>query len=183
MAITHAIAHAKPRTHAPPAALLEYLNDQLTRNYTRGGTFITAFYAILDPKSRTLTYCTAGNNPPRLLRRDQILSLDKGGALPLGIDENQTYAQTTLTLESGDLLLLYTDGITEAMPPLKGADTRELYGMPRLDAVLKNCGATSANGCIEKICADVADVHRKRPGVGRSDIDRDTVLIARGPRL
>src|SRR3954466_4233436 len=44
MAITHAIAHAQPGTHTPPALLLEYLNDRLIRSYTRGGTFITAFY-------------------------------------------------------------------------------------------------------------------------------------------
>ncbi len=163
MAITHAVAHAQPGTHAPPAALLGYLNTELTRSYTRGGTFITAFYAVLDPKSGTLTYCTAGHNPPRLLRRGQILSLDKGGALPLGIDAEQTYTQTTLTVDPGDLLVLYTDGITEAMPPLKGADTRELYGAPRLDGVLKNCGATSANACIEKICADVAAFTENAP--------------------
>ena len=49
MAITHAIAHAQPGTHTPPAELLAYLNDQLARSYTRDGTFVTAFYAVLDP--------------------------------------------------------------------------------------------------------------------------------------
>jgi len=54
MAITHAIAHAQPGTHTPPAALLDYLNDTLTRSYTQNGTFVTAFYAVLDPKSQVL---------------------------------------------------------------------------------------------------------------------------------
>ena len=56
MAITHAIAHAQPGTHTPPAALLTYLNHQLSTAYTREGTFVTAFYAVLDPERRTLTY-------------------------------------------------------------------------------------------------------------------------------
>ena len=59
MAITHAIAHAQPGTHTPPALLLGYLNDRLARAYTRGGTFVTAFYAVLDPATRALTYARA----------------------------------------------------------------------------------------------------------------------------
>jgi sigma-B regulation protein RsbU (phosphoserine phosphatase) len=124
MAITHAIAHAQPGTHAPPAALLDYLNHQLARVYTRDGTFITGFYAILDPEQRTLTYSRAGHNPPRLVR--------------------------------GDLLLLYTDGITEATAPLApGEKRRELFGVERLDAVLLECGATGAPECLERIRRDV----------------------------
>src|SRR5207244_5583976 len=46
MAITHAIAHAQPGKHTPPGALLQYLNNQLARAYTRDGTFVTAFYAM-----------------------------------------------------------------------------------------------------------------------------------------
>jgi phosphoserine phosphatase RsbU/P len=155
MAITHAIAHAQPGTHTPPAVLLQYLNDQLTRSYTHGGTFVTAFYAVLDPSTRTLTYSRAGHNPPRLVRRDRVLSLDENGALPLGVLEGQAYDQSTATLEPGDLLLLYTDGITEAMAPLKGSDHRQLFGTERLDRLLLECAATSADGCIEAIRAGV----------------------------
>src|SRR5207244_619716 len=111
MAITHALAHAQPGTHTPPAVLLEYLNGQLARTYTRSGAFVTAFYAVLDPANRTLTYSAGGHNPPRLARDGRVLSLDEAGSFPLGIAESETYRQTVVTMKPGDLLLLYTDGI------------------------------------------------------------------------
>jgi sigma-B regulation protein RsbU (phosphoserine phosphatase) len=156
MAITHALAHAQPGTHTPPAALLGNLNDRLTRSYTRGGTFVTAFYAVLDPEGRTLTYGRAGHNPPRLVRGSRVMSLEKNGALPLGIIDDQRYGQETVRLEKGDLLLLYTDGITEAMAPLNGELSRRLFGTERLDALLLDCGGTSAEGCIRRVRSEIA---------------------------
>src|SRR4029079_4163658 len=91
MAITHAIAHGKPRAHTPPFKMPDYLNNALARAYTRDGTFITAFYATLHPETRELTYSTAGHNPPRLVRDNQILALNQSSGLPLGILEDQPY--------------------------------------------------------------------------------------------
>lgn len=156
MAITHAIAHSQPGTHTPPSVLLGYLNDQLARSYTREGSFVTAFYATLDPSTRMLTYARAGHNPPRLVRGGRVLSLDQQGALPLGILEQQAYGQATLRLEPGDLLLLYTDGITEAMGPRQACGSRELFGVERLDALLLDCDASSADGCVAAVRSAVA---------------------------
>ena len=106
MAITHAIAHAEPGTHEPPASLLRHLDARLSRSYTRNGTFITAFYAVLDPAARTMTYARAGHNPPRLVRGGRVTALDGVGGMPLGILGEQPYGETTVTLERGDLLVL-----------------------------------------------------------------------------
>ncbi len=163
MAITHAIAHAKPRAHTPPAALLGYLNDRLVTAYTRGGTFVTAFYAVLNPASRTLTYSRAGHNPPLLVRDGQVIALDGDGGLPMGIVDGELYGQATVTLEPGDLLLLYTDGITEAMPPLKGADHRALFGVERLDRLLVDGVCGSAEECIGRIRGAVAEFSEGAP--------------------
>ncbi|MGB7157015.1 MAG: PP2C family protein-serine/threonine phosphatase [Tepidisphaeraceae bacterium] len=167
MAITHAIAHAQPGTHTPPARMLEHLNAQLARSYTRNGTFITAFYAVLDPARRTLTYSRAGHNPPRLVRGGRVLPLDHVGGLPLGIvdEHEQPYAQTTITLERSDLLLLYTDGITEAMTPRRSAGaSRELFGVDRLDPLLCDCGTSdSTEQCIARIRAAVAAFSENAP--------------------
>ncbi|HEY0007689.1 MAG TPA: PP2C family protein-serine/threonine phosphatase [Tepidisphaeraceae bacterium] len=163
MAVVHAIAHAKPDSHTPPAQLLEFLNRQLTRSYTQGGTFVTAFYAVYDPAARTLTYSMAGHNPPRLVRGDSVLSLDENGRLPLGIVGDQTYEQATIVLQPADMLLLYTDGITEAMSPLDRNSARELYGVERLDQLLLDCAPHHAQSCIEAIQKDVAAFSRDQP--------------------
>jgi sigma-B regulation protein RsbU (phosphoserine phosphatase) len=155
MAITHAIAHADPHSHTPPAGMLKYLNDRLARAYTRGGTFITAFYAVLDPDKRTFTYSRAGHNPPRLVRGDHVISIDREGGLPLGIVENQEYDQASVNLERGDQLLLYTDGITEAMAPSDGKNPRDLFGLERLDRLLLDARGTSASDCIDRVRAAV----------------------------
>lgn len=163
MAITHAIAHAKPAAHTPPGVLLRYLNDRLARAYTRGGTFVTAFYAVLDPRTRMLTYARAGHNPPRLVRDARVLSLNGHGGLPLGIVEDQEYGQSCLVLEPGDLLLLYTDGITETSPPPTSGEERQLFGLERLDALLLNCAGNPAAQCIERIQKELAAFSQNTP--------------------
>jgi sigma-B regulation protein RsbU (phosphoserine phosphatase) len=161
MAITHAIAHAQPGTHMPPPALLEYLNHQLARQYTHNGTFVTAFYAVLDPKSRCLTYARAGHNPPRLVRGAEVLSLDGIGGLPLGVREGQKYEQAETRVKPGDLLLLYTDGITEAVS--RRGDTLTTFGTARLDGVLLGCGGGSAVECIARVRRELAEFGGDEP--------------------
>ncbi|MGE3316421.1 MAG: PP2C family protein-serine/threonine phosphatase, partial [Planctomycetaceae bacterium] len=150
MAITHAIAHAQPGSHTPPAALLGYLNERLTNAYTRDEGFVTGFYAVFHPKKRTLTYSRAGHNPPRLVRGDKVISLEETGSLPLGVLEEQSYGEATVTLEPGDLLLFYTDGITEAAAPSVDGSSGEMFGTARLDQLLLNCTA-SPEECLTQI--------------------------------
>jgi sigma-B regulation protein RsbU (phosphoserine phosphatase) len=163
MAITHAIAHSQPGTHTPPAALLAYLNNQLATAYTRDGTFVTAFYAVLDPNRRTLTYSRAGHNPPRLVRREQVHSLDQTGSLPLGISTGQVYEEATIPLELGDLLLLFTDGVTEASSPLHSATAGAQFGTQRLDRLLLDCLKSSTDECLQRIRQEVASFCENAP--------------------
>ncbi len=85
-----------------------------------------------------------------------MLPLDEGGALPLGILEDQEYRQATVVLEPGDLLLLYTDGITEARGPLAADGSRPLLGLERLDRLLCDCGGAGAEECVARVRAEVA---------------------------
>jgi sigma-B regulation protein RsbU (phosphoserine phosphatase) len=85
----------------------------------RAGLFVTAFYGIIDPGSGMLAYCNAGHNPPLLIStRDgsAVRELRRTG-IALGAVEDQAWQQSTVEIAPGDVLLLYTDGITEAQDP------------------------------------------------------------------
>jgi sigma-B regulation protein RsbU (phosphoserine phosphatase) len=163
MAVTHAIAHSQPGKHTPPETLLDHLNRQLCHVYTRDGTFVTAFYGVLDPAKGTLTYASAGHNPPRLVRKDEVLSLSEDGGLPMGIDVDEAYGQSTITLERGDLLLLYTDGITEARGMPDSSGSRELFGTQRLDQVLLDVGGGSLERCLNHLRRGVSEFCSNAP--------------------
>lgn len=158
MAITHALAHAHPGPPTPPAAMLRHLNERLASQYTNeSGQFVTAFYCVFDPRSRRLTYSSAGHNPPRLARKGGVISLGAAGGFPLGITSDADFGEATITLEPHDLLLLYTDGVTEA-----GNGQGAMYDVPRLDELLLSACHTAA-GAIDAINLDLRRFSERAP--------------------
>lgn len=140
MAITHALAHVSPVPPSSPGALLRYLNGPLARFYSADGGFVTAFYGVYDEGSRAFTYAAAGHPPPRLRRGStgDTAALDAVRGMPLGVSEELSgdhggYEDATVILAPADVLLLHTDGITEARKP-----GGELFGTARLDDVLRS---------------------------------------------
>ena len=132
MAITHAIAHLHPGRGMPPGELLTFVNSRLATKYTiENGSFVTAFYGLYDTATRGLTYARAGHNAPRLLRKGRITELEGRGGLPLGLLSDTIYHDAVESLEPQDLLMLYTDGITEARNP-----AGEMFGVEGLDQQL-----------------------------------------------
>lgn len=174
MAIMRAIAHTQPSLHNSPTQLLGYLNSHLAQSYTRDGTFVTAFYGVLDPVRRSLTYSSAGHNPPRLVRGDAAISLDGAGALPLGIFAEHSHPEATIALQQGDLLLVYTDGITEAMTPTDNTGQRQLFGVERLDRLLVDCGTHTAAACIARV-RHALDTF----AAGQTPLDDQTLIAVR----
>jgi sigma-B regulation protein RsbU (phosphoserine phosphatase) len=142
MAILHSLAHGHPGHPEPPSALLEHVNRRLSARYTtENEVFVTAFYGIYNPALREFSYSCAGHNPPQLRRCSlgQVDTLEEVGGPPLGLFEDVTYAQATVTLHPGDTLVLYTDGVTEAM------NTRNRqFGVDRLNSVLSRCDLGAA---------------------------------------
>ena len=107
---TYAVEH-----ETQPGLVLAAANQRILAD-THAGLFVTVFYGVLDTTSGELTYSNAGHNPPYLLSaRDGhvIQELDRTG-VPLGILDDGTWQQRVVHLAPGDVLLLYTDGITEA---------------------------------------------------------------------
>src|SRR3954469_16076872 len=76
--------------------------------------FVTAFYGVLDASNRTLAYTNAGHNPPLLMNADGTTQFMERGGLPLGMFRNTRYYEYYQAIETGQILVLYTDGVTEA---------------------------------------------------------------------
>jgi sigma-B regulation protein RsbU (phosphoserine phosphatase) len=171
MAITHCIAHMHPGPVSPPADVMDYLNRQLFRLYTgQNSQFITAFYGVYNPATRKLRYACAGHNPPRVKRcaDGTLFDLDQADGIPLGIFEDSKFSEADVSLESGDQIIFYTDGITEANNP-----HGQMFGTERLDRVLENC-ALQASSLLETVLTAVNDFVQGVP----ADDDR-TVVVAR----
>jgi sigma-B regulation protein RsbU (phosphoserine phosphatase) len=109
-----------------PGALCGKLHGVISNNVAQE-KFVTFCYCTIDAEKNKLTYASAGHCPPLLLRgRGEAIPLKEGG-IPLGILPGKEYADTEVQLEAGDRLVLYTDGLTEAM----NAED-EQFGEPRL---------------------------------------------------
>lgn len=152
MAVMRALVHANlPRTrHMPSREFLEFMNRQMTGPYTRDGRFVTLWCAVLDPASRRLTYASAGHPPPRLVRGRTVAALDAVGGLPLGIDESAEYDEASVSLKPGDLLAVYTDGVTEAAG-VGGGGARQFFETERLGRVLIDSAGDSAGDCVGRV--------------------------------
>ncbi len=172
MAITHTIAHIlheEPLETGPENAIA-YINRNLARHYEHRGDFVTAIYGVYDPSDRSFRYSSAGHNPPMVAEAqgNSVRTLEKQGGLPLGIMEEVSYEASTVNLEIGQTLLLYTDGITEAMDC-----DQNLFGDDRMAAAIgDDKGATE----------QVADLLKQvREFVGNEPLNDDrTVVLLRG---
>ncbi len=130
------------------------INDLITEN-TSDGKFITFFWCIYNCTNKTLVYVNAGHNPPFFIREGSIQKLDKGGII-LGVMKTfMPYTRQTLQLKSGDVLILFTDGITEAMN-LKG----EEFSDERLEMLALKYSQLSAADIVTGIRKEIQDFSR-----------------------
>ncbi len=130
MAMLRTMLHTACHDWESPCQVLTYANKQLIKQAQSyyDGTFVTAFYGVYDSTKNTLRYSSAGHNPPlRVSRLGKLCELDQAQYLPLAVDVDTCYKYSDITVESGDTLLFYTDGITEA-----SNDAGEMYGRDRL---------------------------------------------------
>ncbi len=140
------------RAFAPPATAPEELCTKangLIAGNVASGKYITFFYAIVDTARMRLDYCSAGHNPPMLLRRDGTLETLAEGGPVLGIFPAAHYVGGTVELKPGDYLVLFTDGITEAM----NAEDEE-FGEQRLEDLMRQVPG-GADECRERIMSAV----------------------------
>jgi serine phosphatase RsbU (regulator of sigma subunit) len=156
------------RRGGSPAEILQRMNSAVW-GHARRGQFVAFLLASFDPHDRTLTFANAGQTRPLLRSGDSLQWLDAPGVhFPLGLQEESLYQERTLELKRGDLVLLVTDGVTEAMNA-----RRDLYGSERLEALLRDLSAEiSASAAIEAVRASV-DAH-----AGTAPQHDDMTLVA-----
>jgi hypothetical protein len=139
-ALVMAIANATLKTaldlDPSPERVIALLNRTLCRTGTKR-TFMTVFYALLDPQTGVMEYVCAGHPFPVLRRADGTLEELGCGGLPLGIREPLEVLPATVVLQPGDLVLLYTDGLAEALD----SQGREAFGYSRIAALAGDGGS------------------------------------------
>lgn len=151
MALTRTLIRAAALQTFSPAEVLRRVNELLYPD-TQNGMFVTAIYAVLARSTGILTYANAGHNPPLWwqAQKGEIQALERTG-IALGVEEEAAYDQRTIRLEVGDILVLYTDGVTEAFSP-----QNEPFGEIRLRELVTESHETSASEIVRSIEERVA---------------------------
>ena len=116
--------------HRQPGDALREVNDLLEAD-NDSAMFVTVFYAVFDPKAGVLTYANGGHNPPLIVHPGGTSTvLEPTGGIALGVAPGLPYRQTEVAIAPGDIVVLYTDGVTEAMDPVNAE-----FGLERLQEV------------------------------------------------
>jgi len=163
---------------AQPELVLSAVNRRILKDCS-ANQFVTVFYGILDPKTGTLVYGNAGHCPALHFRTNDdkdVHELCRTG-IPLGIFKDRSWRQETVQLDPGDMLVLYTDGVTEAHgePPSLFGEERLLESV-RASHAQAGAQPPSAQEIQQRI---LADVHSFVGGAPRSDDIALTILVRR----
>jgi sigma-B regulation protein RsbU (phosphoserine phosphatase) len=129
----------------PEAAIRDA--NTIIANDSKSGMFVTLFYGFLDSDNRTLTYVNAGHNPPLHFRAaDGTLEELAATGIAMGVIDDAEYSQVNVQMVPGDVLVLYTDGITEAENT-----ALEMFGVERLEKIILASHQVSANDLSQEI--------------------------------
>ena len=163
MAGLQAAVRAYAPTTARPGQLCERVNRVVRTNVPAYG-FISFFYAVIEPGR--MIYCNAGHNPPLLARRSGTVERLTCGGGVLGVSYQWRYDDTTVSLGSGDRVLMYTDGITETR---NRADDE--FGEARLMDALRRCEGLQAAEVVREVIGEASRF-------GRGDFEDDVTAVA-----
>lgn len=145
MSSLHAAVHAQASANHSLGETITAVNRYLSEN-TPSNRFVTLFYAELDPQTGALSFLNAGHNPPIIVHAAGTVEHLASGGLPLGIKADAVFREGRTLLQHGDVLVIYSDGISEAVNP---AD--EEFGATRLYEVISRNMDASAAGIRDRI--------------------------------
>ncbi len=151
MAETRTFIHARIDNIKEPADMLQALNAYFLKDLDRSDLFVTMFYLQYNPDNHQLIYSNAGHNKPLLWKQSnrRLESLDAEGLI-FGVKNDISFEQKTTELETGDILLLYTDGIIEAED-----SANYFFGIDRLGKLLEECDDLHPQEIIDHIMTQV----------------------------
>lgn len=150
-----------------PVSTVSDSNDMLSRE-SFDSMFVTLFYGVYNIRTGEVHYVNAGHNPPYLLKADgKVQMLPNSNNICMGVTEGFPYQESTLTLNKGDILVTFTDGVTEACDP-----TNNLYGEERLEALL----ASQSGNTAEQVTSAINDAVNAHAN-GAEQSDDITVLV------
>jgi serine phosphatase RsbU (regulator of sigma subunit) len=129
--------------------LMSRLDRMMAKNCP-GNRFVTLFLCVIDPSSGEIGYSNAGHNPPLLIRHDGQAEQLRGGGTVLGMFPDLGYEERRARLDPGDLLLLFSDGVTEATSP-----DGEEFGEERLMGLLAEVRGEPASDVVDRVCRAV----------------------------
>jgi sigma-B regulation protein RsbU (phosphoserine phosphatase) len=168
MALSRTTLRGVTHSLSEPAAALEMVN-RLIYEEQQSDLFLTAFYGVLDPATGRLTFANGGHNPPLLIGEDGQFRLLSVPGMALSVLSDIKLGQHQEILEPGDVLILYTDGVTEASDD----EGREFEVEGILTAVGDHDGATSSE-IVGRIVAAVTE-----HSAGRQSDDFTLVVVKR----
>ena len=145
MSSLHAAIHAQTGSHDTLVKTISAVNRYLADNIP-SNRFVTLFYAELDPESGAVSFLNAGHNPPLIVHAAGTVEQLASGGLPLGIKADADYREGRTHLQMGDVLVIYSDGVTEAASP-----SGEEFGPTRLYEVVSRNVDASAAGIRDRI--------------------------------
>jgi len=158
MAVTKTLIKASAKETSNPDEILKKVNMEISRD-NDSCMFVTVFCGIFDTRTGVISYANGGHNPPLVLRKGKGAEFLRGGHGPaLGVLDNAEFVMEKLSLEPGDALYLYTDGVTEACN-----ENDELYSDERLLNFLSGHTAQSLNGLIENTLQEIRLFEGKMP--------------------
>ena len=140
-----------------PAKVVTQLNQKLTEECWKLSSFVSLFYAVLDLSKNRLIYSSAGHEPPVLLGKQTLHQLIEGDLL-MGIDKERLYGENAVEIHSGDILLMFTDGIVET----SNSKDEEFSRRNLVDVVEKHRGLNSSE-IVQKLLGSVKDFLKEAP--------------------
>ncbi|NWK56781.1 SpoIIE family protein phosphatase [Verrucomicrobiaceae bacterium N1E253] len=172
MAVSKTLIKSRALSDGSPASVMTFVNDSLCEG-NEACMFVTLFFAVLNIKTGELVYSNAGHNPPNIKKANgDVILLPERHGMVSGAMEGMVYGESSVTLESGDILVTFTDGVTEAMDP-----EGNLYSERRLEGLL------ASEQLVDSVTINAAvfdDVKKFEQGAGQADDITLLSLLYRG---